>query len=177
MNGCTTAEHLNPSCPLHCSDHGVWAQCAVSAGAITVGDCLNPEPVVDIEIDETASFMVRDPVDIRSTVEFANGSSMTFESGRIGHLSESAVVAACRGTMVFSTATSRLLDPASCSLSDDGVDLKVDADFEILLCRMIDRSIRPLFCSPDEAQNGSHHIDRGLSPQFEVQVCWWPLDW
>ena len=160
---------------------------------MSIDDCLTPEPPIDIKIDETASFMVRDPAEIRSTVEFPNGSTMTFETGRISHLSESAVVAACRGTIVLSTATSRLLDPASCNLGDDGVDLKVEAherswprgyvpsglqrndggitDYEILLCRMIDRSIRPLFCRDDDGVDGGDHIHRGVAPQFEVQVC------
>lgn len=165
---------------------------SVGTAEVSIEDCLNPEPPVDIEIDETASFMVRNPVEIRSTVEFANGSSMTFESGRISHLSESAVVVSCKGTMVLSTATSRLLDPMTCNLSDDGVDLKVDAherswprgyipsglqrndggitDYEILLCRMIDRSLRPLFCADDDGENGAEHIHCGVTPQFEVQV-------
>eukprot|EP01084_Bolivina_argentea_P181532 313508_1 len=137
-----------------------------------------------VEIDEKQSFLHKYPINICSKVTFDNESEIIFETSRIGHLSESAIIVNCKGTIVLTTATSQLKSELK---FDDGLDLKVDAherswprgyipsgiqrndggitDYEILLCRMIDRSIRPLFILDDNDNNSNK-----ILPAFEVQI-------
>eukprot|EP01083_Nonionella_stella_P034857 95304_1 len=136
--------------------------------------------VQSIQIDEKQSFIHKYPIDICSKVVYPNGSQIIFETSRIGHLSESAIIVNCKGTIVLTTATSKLKSDLT---FQDGLDLKVDAherswargyipsgfqrsdggitDYEILLCRMIDRAVRPLFTADDA---------NTITPPLEVQI-------
>lgn len=136
-----------------------------------------------IEIDDTKSFLHQYPIDISTKVSYSNGSNITFETSRIGHLSESAIIINCKGTIVYTTACSKFQSDLK---FEDNLDLKVDAherswprgyipsgvqrndggitDYEILLCRMIDRSIRPLFVVDDDK------LSNKIIPAYEVQI-------
>ena len=60
-----------------------------------------------IEIDATKSFLHQYPIDISSSVSYQMARNFV-QTSRIGHLSESTIIVNCKGTIVYTTACSKL---------------------------------------------------------------------
>ena len=135
-------------------------------------------------VTSTASNMKNIPLYNREitipTRHGAGNPSITFEASKLAHLTDGAVVASCEGTLVLATAVGELKTMSEFS---ESVDLRTEArekssargyippgflrtdmgssEYEILLSRMIDRSIRPLF------GNSAKSI---LTKNYQIQI-------
>ena len=124
-------------------------------------------------IDGKNSFIHKNPIKIQQKIEFGdNIEPLILETSRISQLCDGAVIANMGGNIVLGSAVASIKDDLNISL--DNFELKVDAfekswakgfipnnmerkdttfsENEILLSRLIDRSIRPMFGCSDNTK-------------------------
>lgn len=124
------------------------------------------------------------PVPLSSSFHLPDGREVTIETGKLASLADGAVVVRCGKTMLFAvvvSATEAKPDQAFFPLSVDYQEKFAAAgripgnffrretklsDYEILISRLVDRAIRPLF--PDDYMNETQVIINLISTETDV---------